>query len=98
VQPESLGASVGRRPLPVGLIVISYYNPASRWKPRRLSPGRGALEMLRHTVPARRKPQTALEVIEHLVSKATIVRGPRGEARETATAILDYFDDLRADN
>ena len=98
VKPESFGATVGSRALPVGLIVISRYSAGTNWKPRLLSAGRGALELLRHTVPARRNPQGALEVIQRIVSKATIVRSSRGEARETAATILKYFDDLCTDN
>jgi len=98
VDPQVYGARIGSKPLPVGLIVFSAFDPESRWRPRKLSPGRGALAVLLNTVPARRKPRNALEVIQRLVSSATIVTSKRGEASETAAAILKYFDDLYADN
>ena len=98
VKPEVYGARIGQEPLPVGLVVLSSFDPESRWKPRKLSPGRAALALLLNTIPARRTPHNALQVIERVVSSATSVSSKRGEASETASAILQYFDDLHADN
>ena len=98
VHAEAYGARVGTRAIPVGLIVVSSFQPGSIWRPRRLSPGRGALEVLLNTVPARRKPQNALEVIERIVSSAPVVSSKRGGASETAVEILRYIDDLYPDN
>lgn len=98
VRAQEYGARIGSKAIPVGLIVISAFQPGSTWRPRRLSPGRGALEVLLNTVPARRKPRNALEVIQRIVSSAPIVSSRRGEAQETALKILRYFDDLYPDN
>lgn len=54
--PETLGARVGRRPLPVGLVVVSRYRAKSRWRPRALSAGDGALALLANALAVRHAP------------------------------------------
>jgi len=86
--PEALGGRVGVGPLPVGLIAVSNYRSGARWRPRRLSPGQAVLALLANTVPARRRPADALAALHRAVSQAVAMRGARGEALETAAAIL----------
>jgi hypothetical protein len=86
--PESLGAAVGSRPLPVGMVIVSSYKPGARWRPRLLSPGQGALALLDNTVSIRREPASALPALKNVVSSATVLKGARGEAGETVDFIL----------
>ena len=83
-----MGARVGHRPLPVGLVVVSRYRAGARWRPRVLSPGEGALALLANTVAARRAPARAMTALHAVVARAHVVRGVRGEAQETALALL----------
>lgn len=86
---ESFGGKAGRKPLPVGLVVVTGYKPKSRWCPKALSLGRGALELLANTVPARRDPERVLCALHGATAWATVLGGVRGEARETAHRILE---------
>ena len=88
VRAESLGGKVGVKPLPVGMIVVSRYEAGARWRPRKLSPGQGALEVLANTVPARTRPEESLTSIQQAVANAAIFKGRRGDAKETAESIL----------
>jgi hypothetical protein len=88
---EELGGQTGTKPLPVGLVVVTRYRPDARWCPRRLSAGRTTLELLANTVPARRKPATVIATLDRAVSGTVALKGPRGEAEETATYILDQL-------
>lgn len=88
VRAEALGGTVGVKPLPIGTIVVSQYETGARWRPRRLSAGQGALEVLANTVPARTRPEQSLTSIQQAVTNATIFKGRRGEAKETAELIL----------
>lgn len=85
---EALGGRVGVKPLPVGLVVVSEYQPGARWRPRSLSPGQGVLALLANTVAARRRPEVALATLRQVVSHAQILQGARGEAAEMSDAIL----------
>jgi hypothetical protein len=86
--PAELGGVTGAAALPVGLVVVTAYRPGSRWRPRRLTPGRGVLALLNHTVPARGRPADALATLGRLASRAPVLQGTRGEAAETVALLL----------
>lgn len=88
VAAKELDAAGRWAPLPVGVVALSRYLPGARWRPRALSPGRGALALLGHTVPARRDPQRALATLSLVAAKARMLQGSRGEADETARLLL----------
>ncbi len=46
------------------------------------------MELLNHTVPARRDPERVLATLSSAVSEATMIKGARGEAAETAELLL----------
>jgi hypothetical protein len=85
---EELGGVAGIGPLPVGLVLITRYVSGTRFRPRPLSAGRAVLELLAHTLPARRRPGRVLDALSGVVSQALVLRGTRGEAAETARRIL----------
>lgn len=89
VEASHLGAPVGEAPLPVGLVALAPYRAGARWRPRALSPGQGIVALLENTVPARRRPKASLTALRAMVAGATVLKGARGEAEETARALLD---------
>jgi hypothetical protein len=91
---EEIGGVAGKRPLPVGLVIVSRYKPGARWAPRRLSPGIGLLKILDNTVSARRSPAIALSTLKQLVSDAVIVKGVRGEVTQVVDWIAARFGPL----
>lgn len=93
VPVEELGGRAGVKPLPVGLVLMSRYRPGARWRPRQLSAGVGALELLSNTVAARKEPAKALNTLEQVVSGAPVLKGVRGEASEVARAILENVEE-----
>lgn len=90
---ERLNARIGVKPLPVGLVILSEYQAGANWRPRRLSPGRAALGLLTFTAPARRDPEAALGTMRELVSYAPVVKGVRGEAKDTVASIFQMLRD-----
>lgn len=89
---EAFGGKAGARPLPAGLVVLSRYVEGARWRPRSLSAGRGILALLDNTVSARREPVRALSALREVAVRAPVLKGARGEAAETARAILALLD------
>lgn len=85
---EELGGRAGKKPLPVGLVVVTHYREGAHWRPRRLSPGHGILELLAHTVPARSQPDVVLSTLQAIVARASVWKGVRGDAKEVAQLIL----------
>jgi hypothetical protein len=92
VPAEQLGVVAEDQPLPVGLIVVSNFKPAARWRPRVLSTGQGVLELLANTVAARRQPALTLATLGRAVAKASVLKGNRGEAAPTAAEILRWLE------
>jgi hypothetical protein len=86
--PAPPAASRRRRgALPLGLVLVTRYRAGTRWRPRRLSPGQAGIEMLAHTVAARRRPADALRMLARALASARALKGPRGEAAEVARAL-----------
>ena len=90
---ESFGGRAGSRPLPVGLVVVSKYKPGATWRPRELSAGEGALELIANTVSARREPEKVLSTLNQVVASAPVLKGFRGDASQ----VVDFiFERLRS--
>lgn len=83
-----LGGVVAEEPLPLGLAVLTSYHAGAEWRPRRLSPGQGALMVLAHAVQARSRPQAAMRAIARALEPALILTGERGEADDLADELL----------
>ncbi|MBV9958224.1 MAG: hypothetical protein JO360_07375 [Acidobacteria bacterium] len=88
---QALGGEVGKKPLPVGLVVISNYKEGARWRPQKLSAGQGTLELLAHTISARRQPEVALSTLHRVASRASVLKSKRGEARQVIDSILNFM-------
>jgi hypothetical protein len=86
---EDLGGSVGQQALPVALVAFAEHRQDASWRPTALTHGQGVLEMLAHTVPARLRPEAALEALARALAGATLLRGVRGEADVTARQLLE---------
>ncbi|MBS2034801.1 hypothetical protein JST97_07430 [bacterium] len=86
---SELGFKPGQVSLPVGAVVITKYVPNRKWKPRAATRGQAVWEMFHNTVSASINPQLALEILPNsLKNCAHCYDGPRGDADETARAIL----------
>ncbi len=91
---DELGGRDATAPLPVGLVLDTAYRAGVKWRPRRLSPGLGLLSLLNNTVPARRRPKSALRTLRTTLEHAPVLKGARGDAEEVAGRILARMDEL----
>jgi hypothetical protein len=85
----NLDSDTPQDPVPVGLVAVTVYTPGAKWSPRRLSTGQGVLAMMGHAAPARDRPAKTLSTLRLALADAEILQGDRGEADETARALLD---------
>ena len=94
VKAEDIGATIGSKPLRVGLVLSTKFKAGARWRPREITHGKGVLELMSNTVAARSQPERALTVLPAALRSARILKGVRGEAGEIVEAILstDYAD------
>lgn len=88
VPVESLGGRAVRSALPVRLVLLTRFRNNSRWKPRRLTAGVGALEIMRHAMAARRRPELALRVLGEVALAAPVFKSLRPDAERVVGDIL----------
>ncbi len=88
IQPADLPADIGKKPLPLGLVLITQHQQGIAWRPRRITPGEGMLAVLANTVSAQRAPGRALTTIAKMLAGARLLKGLRGEADATVARLL----------
>lgn len=88
----SMGGHVGTESLPIGLVLMTKYKTGATWRPKKLTSGKAALELLDNTVSARRDPEAALSALRQVVTAAEVLKGVRGDAEQTVPAILKRLD------
>jgi len=89
VTAEELGATIGTKPLRIGLVLSTSFKKGARFRPRELSRGQGVLELLANTVSARTQPRLALEALPKALESAQVLKGARGEASQIIDSILE---------
>ena len=92
---EALGGRAGKRPIPVGMVVITEYKKGAKWKPEVLNSGRGVMELINNAVPIRRDPHFALPILSRVGTNAMIIESKRGEADATAPQIIALLENRK---
>jgi hypothetical protein len=85
---ESIGGQAGVEPLPVGLVVVTQYQPRARWRPQVLSPAQALLALMDNTVAAQREPHYTMPILRQVVMNAHTIQSKRGSAKPIAHALL----------
>jgi hypothetical protein len=83
-----MGGQIGLEPMPVGLVVVTEYQPEATWQPRKLTPGQALLALMDNTVAVRRNPAHSMPILKQAVTGATTLKSKRGEAGEVAPLLL----------
>ena len=93
VDPLELGAVVGHEPIPVGIVWYTKYDPSVRlWQPERQSIGNAIVEMLNYTIPIRRNPAFAMDVLRKSLEGSTVIKCARGDVSEFVPFFMDFVD------
>jgi hypothetical protein len=92
VSPEDIGGRQGTDPLPVGVVLLTRFEPDASWKPELLTPGQGVMEMISQTIPIRYAPEFSMKVLKNVAERAIIVRSLRPDAAHFAESFLEFVD------
>jgi len=92
VSAERLGGRIGAKPVEIGLVLFTEYQPDAVWEPEILSPLRGVMSVIPHAIPVRANPEFTLRILKGATRNAVFVRSGRGEAKCFAELILKFFD------
>ena len=93
VPADEFGPKRVFEPLRTGMVLFTQYSAAGTWRPERISVGNGILTAIPQVIPVSFNTKFALRVLNTTFNRAIIVRSDRGEAKETAPRILEYFDE-----
>ena len=74
---------------------MTKFEEKARWEPEEISAGKAVLDLISNTVSAQIAPQRAMSHLSQLVLNARCLKGPRGEAVETAQLILKAMDESK---
>lgn len=85
-----LGGAGAGEAAPIGLVVETRHEPGATWEPAECSSGDAVLALFDNTVVARIAPRFALETLTRGVRGSVGLRGVRGDAEETARAVIGY--------
>lgn len=86
---EKIGGVAGEEPVPVSLVLSTFYKPGADWAPERLDSGPAALELMSNTVTMMKRPEDAMKTVTRLLASAVFLKGERGEADEVAPRLLE---------
>jgi hypothetical protein len=92
--PEELGAAggTGREPIEPALLLCCRYREGGRWRPKEMTPGVAALELLRYSFTAYWSMEAAFRAASESASRLSAWRGARGEAHEVVEWALRHLD------
>lgn len=90
--PYESESRTGKKPLPLGLVIVTEYRKSASWRPRSASLGSGVLHLLENSLSARANPELALSILTRTNERARILRGARGEAAEVVRSVQRILD------
>lgn len=90
--PDVFGAKIGKKNLPVKLVLLSEFDKERIWEPQILKPGEGMLDLLKHTIPIRFKPEFVLKVLREVSGRAVFAKCRRGDIKISAPLIIEFFE------
>lgn len=90
--PQEFGGRSLEHAVSVGLVAALVWDGAKGWAVEHVSPARSGLLLLENTVPARTRPEEALEAISAAVRHADGLVGTRGDADDAAGRLLALLE------
>lgn len=93
VDPREFGGIRTTTPVEAGMVAFTGYVEDGRWHPEEMTLGNAILESVPQVIPFSFNTEFVLKVLNTTFNRAIIVRSDRGEARDTAPKILEYFDE-----
>lgn len=91
-EPAHFGATIGKKPIPVKLVLLTAFEKNAVWEPEILKPGEAVMEILKDTIPIRYNPEFVLNVLKNIVKNAIITSSKRGEAVLVIPQIINFLE------
>jgi len=72
---KRVGGEMGKRAIPIGLVLISEYVESARWNPKEMNSGKGMLELINNCVSIRQNPKFVIPVLSRAAANARFCAG-----------------------
>lgn len=98
VDIERYGAVAGKKPVPIGFVLVAEYKLSKRKiKPaiKINTSGAGVMSAVSNSISVRRNPKFVLEVLSNVVNQAVVLEASRGEAAEFAEFLLNFLREIK---
>lgn len=92
VSVTSIGGRTGSKPIPIGTLLITWFEPGAAFDPVQLSLGTSIIETVPFAIPLLKQPNRTLDRLQQALGAALRIKSPRGEAREAADQLIAYID------
>jgi hypothetical protein len=92
LDPQDLGDSGKRVPLPLGAVLFLNFEPESVPNYEYLTTGQGVVQAVAQTIAIKRNSEFAIKVLKNAFSNAIIVKSPRPDVGEFAREFLEFID------
>lgn len=89
-----LGGSIATGPIPVTAVILSRFKKDAIWRPRKLSPGKGIMQILPEAIPLRANTKQTLKVLQTVAYRAIIAKSFRGDTKLCLDEIISYIEKL----
>ena len=87
----TLGAAVGRSPIPVACVIVTRFRPGSTWRPRLLSDGEALMALMKHSLSIRLRPRVVVRRLGRVVKTAVGRGGVRQQRIGHARAVIEIL-------
>lgn len=92
--PAAFGGQRRHDPVEPGMVLFTGFVENGKWDPTPITVGRAILEAVPEVIPMSFNTEFVLKVLNTTFKRAILVRSDRGEARDTAPKVLDFFENM----
>ena len=93
VDPTEFGGAVSDRSARIGAVWFTKFDPGVRYfRPERQTTGNAVVDMIKYTIPIRRNPAYAMEVLRKSLEKSLAIKCLRGDASKFVPFFLEFID------
>lgn len=92
VTADAFEAATGRKPIPIGTVIITRYSADAEWRPAKLTTGLGLMEIIPFNISLQKNPKYSLTIIRKAIQDAIILKSLRPDVELCVNEILEIVD------
>jgi hypothetical protein len=89
---ETIGGKAGVDPVPIGMLLLTTYDPNACFQPKRLTLGEAIVGTIPFAIPVLKYPERTIKHLQTAFEHSICLSSARGDAARTAVLILDLLN------